>query len=118
MKKQRYLIESGVGYSKAERRAFLENLKTFHQYKSQIFREKALREICSEIGEILENVEVFTLEETKDWFDEQSVNRDLKELKTDYKIFEKTCQEVTVLQQRLESLYENIGTKLGKYYEI
>jgi hypothetical protein len=35
-----------------------------------------------------------------------------------FKIFEKTVNEVTKLQQRLEAVYEEIGETLGKYYEI
>jgi hypothetical protein len=35
-----------------------------------------------------------------------------------FKIFEKTVNEITKLQQRLEAVYEEIGETLGKYYEI
>ena len=119
MKKQRrYLIETEVEYSKEERQAFLESLKQYSFFKNEIYRSKKLKEIAGQLGEMVKNAEAFTLKETDGWFDGVSVGRDLKELKNDYTLFEKTCQEVTVLQQRLESLYENIGTKLGKYYEI
>ena len=42
----------------------------------------------------------------------------LKEIKNDYNMFAKTCNEITTLQQRLEAVYENIGQKLGRYYDI
>lgn len=121
MKKQktRYLFENEINYSKEEKQAFLESLKQYSFFKNEIYRSKKLKEISGQLGEMIKNAEAFTLKETEDgWFDNVSIGRDLKELKNDYSLFEKTCQEVTVLQQRLESLYENMGTKLGKYYDI
>ena len=116
--KRRYLFENEIQYSKEERKAFMESLRTFSNFKNEIYRSKKLREVSSQIGQMIESCEGFTLKETEGWFDQISVNRDLKELKNDYALFEKTCKEITGLQQRLESLYENIGSKLGKYYEI
>lgn len=133
MKLKKYLLETDLKYSKDERKAFLESIKNFNQFKKEIFREtgivnektgrpvpfsQRLKEIKEQINQIIESTEAFTLKETEGWFDQISVNRDLKELKTDYKIFEKTCNEMAQLQQRMESIYENIGHKLGKYYEI
>ena len=117
-KMKRYLLESDIPYSKDERRAFMETLRSYGQFKNEIYRSKRLKEIAQQIGQMIESAEAFTLKETVGWFDNVSVSRDLKELKTDYKIFEKTCHEITQLQQRLESVYENIGIKLGKYYDV
>ena len=113
-----YLLENELAYSKEERGAFLESLKQFGSFKNEIYRSKTLREISQRLGELIESAEGFTLQETQDNFDKISVTRDLKEIKNDYNLFDKTCSEMHVLQQRLESVYENIGTKLGKYYDI
>ena len=134
MKKIRYLLESEVKYSKEERSAFMESLKEYSQLRKEIFRETGivnektgqplafsyrLREIKNKVGSMIEGAEAFTLKETDDgWFDNITINRDLKELKNDYKIFEKTCMEMVQIQQRLESCYENIGSRLGRYYEV
>lgn len=120
MKKRRYyLFEEEIRYSKEERNAFMESLKAYSNYKNEIYRSKKLKEISKQIESMVSNAEAFTLKETEDgWFDNVTISRDIKELKNDYKLFEKTCNEITVLQQRLESLYENMGTRLGRYYEI
>lgn len=115
---KKYLLESEIPYSKEERSAFLESLKQFSSFKNEIYRSKKLKEISKTIGTLIENAEVFTLSEIDDNFDKISVNRDLKEIKTDYKLFEKTCSEMHVLQQRLEAVYENIGNKLSRYYDL
>lgn len=116
--RKRRIFENDISYSKEERKAFLESLKQYGNFKNEIYRSKKLKEISQQIGQIIEASEAFTLKETDGWFDNISVNKDLKELKGDYKLFERTCSEMTQLQQRLESLYESIGTKLGKYYDV
>lgn len=116
--RKKYIFESEIEYSKEERNAFLESLKQFSSFKSEIYRSKKLKEVSSQLGQMIESAEAFTLRETQDMFDNISVGRDLKSIKDDYKLFNKTCSELTQLQQRLEGLYENIGTKLGRYYDI
>lgn len=118
MKLRKYLLESEIPYSREERKAFLESLKRFSTFKNEIYRSKTLKEISSQLGQMIEACEGFTLQETQDNFDKISVSRDLKEMKNDYNLFAKTCNEITTLQQRLEAVYENIGTKLGRYYDI
>lgn len=113
-----YIFEGEIKYSDEERTAFLESLKQFSQFKNEIYRSKRLKEVSSQIGQMIEAAEAFTLSETEDNFDKITVNRDNKSLKDDYKLFEKTCTELTQLQQRLEGLYENIGIKLGRYYDV
>ena len=65
-----------------------------------------------------EAAEGITLTETEDWFDSVAVKRDMKSVKEAAKLFGKTTNEINKMQQRLESLYEEIGVKLGKYYDI
>jgi len=115
---KKYLLENELKYSKEERKAFLESLREYGQFKSEVYRSKKLREISQRIGEMINAAEAFTLQETDGWFDGLSVKRDVKSIKDDYKVFEKTCSEISQLQQRLESVYENIGQKLGRYYEV
>lgn len=118
MKNKKYLLESELTYTKEERKAFMESLRQYSNFKSEIYRSKRLKEIAQQIGEMVSNAGAFTLKETDGWFDNVSVERDLKGLRDDFKLFEKTCGEITQLQQRLENLYENMGGKLSKYYEI
>jgi hypothetical protein len=42
----------------------------------------------------------------------------MKELNNNNKEFTKTVAEVSKLQQRLESLYEEMGNNLSRYYEV
>jgi hypothetical protein len=42
----------------------------------------------------------------------------MKQMNEAMKVFEKTAGEMSGLQQRLESAYEDMGTVLNKYYRI
>ncbi len=119
MKQKIYLLENELKMTKEEKRAFLESIKQLQQFKHEIYRSGKLREISNKISSIIEIANNVTLSETSDgWFDNITVSRDMKRLKESQKVFEKTAKEITTLQQRLESAYEDIATGLSRYYEV
>lgn len=101
-----------------QKKAFLEAVYKFAEHANSIYRTHSLKETSQYLGELIEAAHHLTLSETEDWFDANTVNRHMKHLGEAYKIFEKTSQEMSVLQQRLESAYEDIGSTLNKYYDI
>jgi len=104
--------------STEEKKAFLEAVYRFAEHSNDIYRKHSLKETAKYLGDLIEAANHLTLAETQDWFDAQTVNRHMKHLGEAHKIFEKTAQEIEVLQQRLESAYEDIGSTLNKYYDV
>ena len=100
------------------KQAFQEIVGQYAEYGKGIYRERKLKEITETILNIGKLAEKIALAETDDWFDTMTVQRDMKGLNESVKLFEKTAKDLNILQQRLESLYEDIGTKLSRYYEI
>lgn len=98
--------------------SFLESLKQFNAHGQSIYGSKKLKEITDHIKSIVESAEQLTLTETDGWFDKVTVTRHMKQLKESYKTFEKTANEMGVLQQRLEACYEDIGKNLNNYWEV
>ena len=76
-----------------------------------------LQELCERVKYMVEMAQEVTLAEG-DWFDGITVNRHMKGLNESYKVFEKTAQEISRLQERLSAAYEDIGQGLSKYFEI
>ena len=101
-----------------EKAAFLQEVSRFNEYGRTIYRSNNLKEAAEAINKIVESAERIALQETEEWFDEITVKRNMKTLKTSNEQFKKTVAEVTKLQQRLESLYEEMGHTLSRYYEI
>jgi replicative DNA helicase len=101
-----------------EKATFLQEVSKFNEYGGMIYRTDGLREAADKINKIVENAERIALQETEEWFDEVTVKRNMKGLRANNEAFMKTVNEVAKLQQRLESLYEEMGHTLSRYYEI
>jgi len=101
-----------------ERNITLEAVANFNEYTQHIYKTNEIKNMVENIRTLAENASRMAIEETADWFDVVSVKRDTKSIGESVKIFESTAKEIGTLQQRLESVFEDIGGKLGKYYEI
>lgn len=96
-------------------REYIKRFEEFGQIGQQI-RSQNYKQLSERIKSLVEDGSTVILSETDSWFDKISVNRDLKLLTDSLKVFEKTCEEMSVLEQRLQSTYDNIGTSLNKYF--
>ena len=101
-----------------ERNITLEAVANFNEFTQHVYKTNEIKEMVENIRTLSENASRMAIEETADWFDVVSVKRDTKAIGESVKIFESTAKEISTLQQRLESVFEDIGGKLGKYYEI
>jgi len=114
-----YLNESSEKrMSESEKTETLEAVKRFNELGQKIYKTNEITELIENIKMMAENASKMAIEETADWFDAVSVKRDTKSISDSVKVFEGTFKEISTLQQRLESVFEDIGGKLGKYYEI
>ena len=113
--------ENAIGadtMSTDQKKAFLEAVYKFAEHANNIYRDHSIQETSKALSHMIEAANHLTLSETEDWFDKVTVSRHMKQLGEAQKIFEKTAAEMSTLQQRLESAYEDIGGVLGKYYDI
>jgi uncharacterized protein (UPF0128 family) len=110
--------EEEKGMTNEEKRAFLEAVASYRQLGEMISHKGNLGEIHENIKKIVENAGSLTIKETGDWFDRVTVQRHMKSMNESFKVFSNTIKEVGMLQQRMESAYDEIGEVLGKYYEI
>jgi uncharacterized protein YjcR len=101
-----------------QRRTFLEAVANFHKIGEMIYRQDTLREVTKTLGNIIEQAEKLTISESEHWFDNVTVSRHMKQMNEAFKVFEKTSKEMSGLQQRLESAYDDMGTVLNRYYKI
>ena len=81
-------------------------------------RNSNIVEIAETLGGIIEAAKTLTLSEADDWFDKVTIKRNMSELDKMDKAFEKVATEARQLDERLHSLYEDMGNILNRYYEI
>ena len=96
---------------------FVNAVKGYSQLGESVYGKGDLKELCEKIKYMVEMAQQVTLAEG-DWFDGITVNRHMKGLNESYKVFEKTTQEISRLQERLSASYEDIGQGLGKYFDV
>ena len=101
-----------------DKKAIMEMIGKFHEYGNHIYRADELRTITNEMKDVIQKAKDMTLQETEGTFDNITVSRHMKTLENSMQLFEKTANEINTLQQRLESVYEDIGGVLNKYYKI
>ena len=93
-------------------------LTDYNKLGEEIFGKSNITEISEKLNWIASQAKSHTLQETEDWFDKITVNRNMKELTGLSKQFSKISSEAESLQQRMGALYEDMGNILGRYYEI
>ena len=104
--------------TKEEKKAFLEAVSQYHKLGEMVYRNNKLSELAETLSNIVTTAENLTIQESEHWFDNVTVSRHMKQIQEAYKTFEKTAQEMSGMQQRLEAAYEDIGTVLNKYYNV
>jgi hypothetical protein len=97
---------------------FLEIISTYGQHREGMTRKSDIRQVAETLGGIADAAQEYTLREGGDWFDRVTIKRNMSELKKLQSAFEKESLEAKAQEQRLESLYEDMGHVLGRYFEI
>ena len=97
---------------------FLNEVGRFNEYGGNIYRKGNLKDISERLAKVAEAARAHTLQETEDWFDKVSVTRNMKELQGLSGGFSKCATEAQSLQERMETLYEDMGNILNRYYNI
>ena len=116
MKLRKILAESKL--APEQKKTFLEAMSKFNEYGKHIYRESELRSIIENMETLMSGASNFIIDESDDWFDSVTIKRDSKDINNTAKAFTKTAREMVGMQHRLESLYEDLGNKLGRYYDL
>ena len=100
------------------RRHFLELISTYKTFGKKLQAEHDLAEIANTLGGIVDAATTFTQKESGNHFDPATVKRNMSDLGKLSSQFEKSATEAKQLQQRMSSLYEDMGHVLGRYFDM
>ena len=114
------IVEDVYGQStqKVNVKEFMGEVSNFNQFSKEIYREGNLRDLAERLSKLAMTAKQHTIQETEDWFDKITVNRNMKDLTSLSNQFKKVATEAQGLQERMGGLYEDMGHILGRYYEI
>ena len=111
-------LEANRPLTNEVKKHFLEIISTYKAFQEQMKRNSDIVEIAETLGGIIEAAKTLTLSEADDWFAKVTIKRNMSELDKMDKAFEKVATEARQLDERLHSLYEDMGNILNRYYEI
>ena len=103
---------------KVNKHRVIEGVSKFGQVGKSLYGENRLVQIAEQLVQIAESAHGHILSEQGDWFDKVTVNKNMKALKSQVKEFKIVANEANSVNQRLTSLYEDMGHILNRYYEI
>ena len=107
-----------VDEEKVDVKGLTSEISQYNQIGEAILGKSNITQISEKLSWIANQAKSHTLQETEDWFDKITVNRNMKDLTGLSKQFSKISSESEALQQRLGALYEDMGNIIGRYYEI
>jgi hypothetical protein len=96
----------------------MEKVSKFNEYGKVLRCETALMEMSKTLSEIGQMAESYAMTESGDYFQAEVVKRDFNEVKRITKDFSKLSRECYGGLQQLNALYEDMGRKMERYFEI
>ena len=119
--KRRYQLKSILSEmfdKKIDSGQVMNSVREFARFGQVLNRNEEFISAAKNIVAVAESAQEHVLAETGDWFDKISVNRNMKQMNGIVKEFKKTVTENSAMNQRLLSLYEEMGMILNRYYDI
>lgn len=104
--------------TREQKKQILTMVAEYNKFGKVFETEHSLSEIAQTLSEICEGAHQFVLDEADDWFDQVTINRNMKDLQKLSEEFGKSATEGQAVQQRLHALYEDMGVILNRYFEI
>jgi hypothetical protein len=110
--------EEGPSLSSEEKRAILGMISEYNSLGKSLKREGSLPDVANKLSKMAEAAQKITLSETDEWFDSQTIKKNMDGLKKASVEFNKLAKEAYVHEQRMTALYEDMGHILGRYFNI
>ena len=93
-------------------------LTKFDEYGDSINQDQDLNVIAKKFEAITEYAKSYLNENASDSFDQVTINRNIKEIEKKVRKFKKEAKKVQKHSTRLTALYDDIGMKFNRYFEV
>jgi len=122
MIKLKHLVENSteVAYSpltKEEKKKLYETIKAYNEYRGSL-KASSIYETATKIMEAVNLAERYAIKECNEWMEAKMIERDMKDVKKMAGKLYEEAHKIKGVEKQLEMLYEEIGLKLERYFEI
>jgi hypothetical protein len=116
--KLRKIINENTKLTEDQKNTIIERVAGLNEYQKTFQEVGKLHGFIEELQKIAETASHLAITEADDWFEQTQIKRDMKEVKNASNQLEKVKEEMKSVMFKAHSLYEDIGYKLGKYFDI
>lgn len=104
--------------SAEQKKRLMEMASMYENYGAALRNEEAIVNSARALTELCELAESYAINECGDWFQQEIVTRDMKEVKKRVMEYGKLSKECYAKMQQLGVAYQDIGHVLGRYYDL
>ena len=120
--KLKHLLENSTEHAYTpltvyEKKNMVESIKSYNEYRKGL-KADSVYETAQKIMEAVNLAERYALKECNEWMEAKMVERDMKEIKRDAAKMYEEAQKMKAIEKQLEMLYEEVGRRLERYFEI
>jgi hypothetical protein len=111
-------MEETPKLSVEEKRRLQEMASTFEQYGEALANEEAIKESAKYLTELSQLAETYALNECGDWFQQEIVQKDMKDLRRRVTEYNKLANECYARMQQAGVAYQDIGHIMSRYFNV
>ena len=120
--KLKHLLENSTEHAYTpltiyEKKKMYETIRSYNEYRKSL-KAESVYETANKIMEAVNLAERYALKECGDWMQAKMVERDMKDVKKDAAKLYEEAHKIKEIEHQLEMLYEQIGVRLERYFEI
>jgi len=120
--KLKHLLENSTEHAYTpltiyEKKKMYETIRSYNEYRKSL-KAESVYETANKIMEAVNLAERYALKECSDWMQAKMVERDMKDVKKDAAKLYEEAHKIKEIEHQLEMLYEQIGVRLERYFEI
>ena len=120
--KLKHLLENSTestyaALTKEEKSKMVGVIKSYNEYRKGL-KADSVYETAQKIMDAVNLAERYAIKECNEWMEAKMVERDMKEIKRDAAKMYEEAQKMKAIEKQLEMLYEEVGRRLERYFEI
>jgi hypothetical protein len=100
-----------------EKKTMWETVKSYNAYRNQL-KSNNVYEAVARISNAVELAERYSIKECGDWMEAKMISGDMKEMKKLSAGLYKESSKLKEVEQQMEMLYEQLGIRLERYFEM
>lgn len=122
MIKLKHLVENSTetAYTRLsvdEKKKLYETVKAYNEYRTSL-KSNNVYETTDKIIEAINLAERYVISECNEWMEAKMVQQDMKDIKKKAVGMYAEVQKIKAIEKQLEMLYEEVGVRLERYFEI